>query len=164
MKTVLAFDLGSKTGWCHLVRVGPHGHIEVGFGTETFSAYRSEGNPERLLRAEKVFDHLLRSYDPGLVVYERVDFVVSRDQISLYAQLSGLLLMQCYGRWEYVGCPVPTLKKFALPGQKKRGKEQMILAAEQWLLGDNVSSRFNGDNALSSHEADAIHLARYGLE
>lgn len=163
MKTVLAFDLGADTGWCYLDKTESYTGVE--FGTKAFKATRTEGSPERLINADLFFGEMIQRYRPNLVVYERVDFVVSRDQISLYAQFSGLLVMRAWGFNQlYTGCPVPTVKKFALPGVKKRGKEQMIRAAEEWLLRDDVNVRFTGDKALSSHEADAIHLARWGLE
>lgn len=142
--TVIGLDLGRRTGLAVL------GRNHLYFDTWALKS----GSPARL---QDFVDRLvmeIATQQPDLVVYEKVQFIVSLAQISLHAQLAGLTEMTCAGKVECFGLPTGTLKLYAT-GDGQADKEEMIEAAQDWL---------GTREQLTSDEADAIHLARWGMD
>jgi hypothetical protein len=149
VETVLALDLGQKTGWA----VHPSdGHITS--GTEEFRHDRWQGGGIRFLRFKRWLTdlkHCVGALD--LVVFEEVRRHVSVDSSHAYGGWLAILTAWCeHHRIPYQAVPVGTVKRH-VTGKGNADKAAVIEAVRR--LGFNPSD----DN-----EADAIALLLWALK
>lgn len=91
-----------------------------------------------------------------LIAFEKVQFVRSRAQITLLAQLEAMLVLVCAGREiRVLPVPVGTLKKW-WTGDGRADKSEMIEVARSRVL--------EPESSITDNEADAIALAYFGAE
>lgn len=147
MKTILALDLGTKTGWA-LYKDG-----QITSGSQSFKTDRVEGAGMRFLRFQRWLAALKKEHK---IIHEIYFEEVRRHEGTRAAHCFGgfqaTLTMWCE-EWliPYQSVPVGTIKLFAT-GKGNASKAMMVEAARR--LDFNV---------LSNDEADAIHLLRYVL-
>ena len=143
--TILALDLGTKTGWAAKTSSG------IKSGVKDFSTKRNEGGGMRYLRFRKWLD----SINNGIteIHYEEVRRHAGTQAAHVYGGLMGTLTAWCEeNSIAYASVPVGTIKR-AATGKGNASKEQMINAAIK-----------SGFNPADDNEADAIHLLRYVTE
>lgn len=145
MKTLLAIDLGTQTGWA-LNR----GSV-LSSGSQPFKPKRFEGGGMRYLRFSKWLDEMLILCDGciDVVAFEEVRRHAGTDAAHVYGGLMATLTAWCESKdIPYYGIPVGTIKKFAT-GNGAAGKDMMIAAARE-----------AGFDPVDDNEADAIHIHR----
>lgn len=154
MKTILALDLGTKTGYCY-----GHNNRDQQRGTwnlATAKEVRAWGK-ERLTRRcdpriARLQSQLHRLPRADIVVFEDVQFSSYTLQVQLWASLRAAVWLTYEGTGTLIECvPVTTLKAFAT-GAGNANKNGMLRAATR--LGYNVEGL--DDNAI-----DALHLWRW---
>lgn len=160
MKTILALDLGTKTGYCYGTATN-----KLTCGTWQLATPKEvrQWGKERLTRrcdprVARLWNELDRLPRPDVVVFEDVEFASYTKQVQLWASLRAAVWLSFGG---YDGCgwsgvlvecvPVATLKKFAT-GAGNADKTGMARAASR--LGLTVKGL--DDNAI-----DALHLWRW---
>ena len=147
--TILALDLGTRTGWAH---VDGHGHFTS--GVSEFRNDRWQGGGMRFLRFRAWLDemhHLTGGFDR--LVYEQVRRHAGADASHVYGGWLAILSVWCEQRAiAYQGVPVGTIKRHAT-GQGNAGKPAMIAAV-----------RARGFSPADDNEADAIAILLWALE
>lgn len=148
MKTILALDLGTSTGWAARLPTG-----QIASGTASFKTGRFEGGGMRYLRFSKWLDELAWTSAPiGLVSFEEVRRHAGTDAAHVYGGLMATLTSWCEFRGiPYQGVPVGTVKKHAT-GKGNANKDAMIAAAVA-----------RGFNPADDNEADALAILDWAL-
>lgn len=145
--TILALDLGTKTGWAHQTFLG-----DIVSGTEDFSTKRHEGAGMRYLRFSRWLTEI-KQCGVTEIYFEEVRNHVGVESGHVYGAYMGALMAWCEKHQiPYQSVPVGTIKKFAT-GKGNSGKPEMIQAAIDC-----------GFNVADDNEADAIHLLRYVVD
>lgn len=139
--SVLALDLGTKTGWA--LRVGE----STVTGTQDFKGGRYDGGGMRFLRFRGFLADLHAKAPIKVVFYEEVRAHKGTDAAHVYGGLQAILTTFCEEhKIPYEGVPVGAIKKHAT-GKGNAGKPEMIAAA-----------RGLGFEPVDDNEADAIML------
>lgn len=148
MKSILALDLGTTTGWAIYSTDGT-----ITSGTETFKPGRFEGGGMRFLRFKRWLSEFAASDSMLTAVYfEEVRRHVGVDAAHAYGGFMAHLTAWCeHHNLPYQGVPVGTIKKHAT-GKGNAGKDEMIKAA-----------RDAGHAVEDDNEADAFHLLKYAI-
>ena len=147
--TILALDLGTKTGWAlH------HLDGSIISGTECFKPQRFEGGGMRFLRFKRWLNELLSaSHSINAVYFEEVRRHAGVDAAHAYGGFMGHLTAWCeHHNIPYQGVPVGTIKKHAT-GKGNAGKDEMI-----------TSVRERGHTPVDDNEADALALLHWAVE
>lgn len=148
MNVVIGIDPGTACGWAVLdMATGDR----VASGTWDLSARRHEGGGMRFVRARRLVDELLLSYNKVVLVYEEVRRHAGTDAAHVYGGLIATFAATCEEQTvPYTGIPVGTVKKTAT-GKGNAPKGLMVEAArERW----GHPLRLADDN-----EADALWIA-----
>ena len=145
--SILALDLGTKTGWALRRDTG-----DIVSGTQPFLPQRFEGGGMRYLR----FTRWLDDVSGGAVKsiwFEEVRAHRGNDAAHVYGGLMATLTAWCELRGiPYEGVPVGTIKKFAT-GKGNANKEAMIKAMIE-----------QGFNPADDNEADALAILLWALD
>jgi Holliday junction resolvasome RuvABC endonuclease subunit len=146
--TILAFDLGTLTGWA--LATGDGG---ITSGTESFKPQRFEGGGMRYLRFKRWLTEIKQCADAiDLVVFEEVRRHAGVDAAHAYGGFLATLTAWCeHHQIPYQGVPVGTIKKHAT-GKGNASKDDMINAA-----------RARGFQPCDDNEADALALLYWAL-
>lgn len=145
---VIGLDASSKTGYAIIDKES--GDIIVS-GTQVFKGKADQ----RFYEFNQWLDKTLQQYAPDLIIYEEPHFR------GYAATMSGVGLIALIKRLSYatgipnIGVHTATLKKFAT-GYGKANKQAMTNAAN---IKENLQLKSKDNN----DEADAIHLALYGI-
>ena len=148
MRTILALDLGTTTGWAMLC----DGTITS--GSQSFKPQRFEGGGMRFLKFKRWLADTKACTD-GLdaVYFEEVRRHAGVDAAHAYGGFLAHLTAWCeHHQIPYQGVPVGTIKKHAT-GRGNASKDEMIAAAVaryQWVKDDN--------------EADALALLDWAIQ
>jgi Holliday junction resolvasome RuvABC endonuclease subunit len=147
--TILALDLGTKTGWALLDNTG-----QITSGTIAFTPKRFEGGGMRYLRFKQWLTELKNaSGDINTVCFEEVRRHLGVDAAHCFGGFLATLTAWCeHHNIPYTGTPVGTIKKSAC-GKGNASKDEMIAAAKA--LGHNP-----GDD----NEADALCLLHLAIK
>lgn len=149
---ILAFDLGTFTGWASRQRVdGVWGWID--HDRINLTPSRWEGGGMRYVKFCRTLMELSDAFPFDLVVFEEVRRHLGVDAAHVYGGLLAQLTKYCELRKiPYQGVPVGTIKKSAT-GLGNASKEAMVEAAKAYIVraGQPVPD-------LSHDEADAICL------
>ena len=141
--SILALDLGTKTGWC--AGTAEH-HVS---GVAKFEAGRFTGGGMRYLRFRSWLKDVYEAYPFTVVYFEEVRRHVATDAAHVYGGLLATLTAWCEeNKIAYEGVPVGTIKKFAT-GKGNAPKDAMVAAVRSW-----------GYSPRDDNEADAIALFR----
>jgi hypothetical protein len=136
--TVLALDLGTKTGWCM---------DEIAHGVWDLKPGRFEGGGMRFVRFRTMLETLGRI---DQVVFEEVRAHKGVDAAHIYGGLMATLQAWCETfEIPYTATPVGTIKKY-WAGRGNAGKPEMILAGIK-----------RGFDVRDDNEMDAIALWHY---
>ncbi|WP_045770429.1 crossover junction endodeoxyribonuclease RuvC, partial [Xanthomonas albilineans] len=108
--TILALDLGTRTGWAL-----QHCDGTITSGTEPFTPQRFEGGGMRFLRFKRWLNEVLSTTNPIHTVYfEEVRRHAGVDAAHAYGGFMGHLTAWCeHHQIPYQGVPVGTIKKHA---------------------------------------------------
>lgn len=140
--TVLALDLGTKTGWATL-NAGV-----VTSGVQRFESGRFDGGGMRYLRFTRWLDEM-RGVGVTEIHFEEVRRHIGTTAAHVYGGFLAHLTAWCeMHSIPYSGVPVKTIKKHAT-GNGNASKDRMILAA-----------RALGHDPIDDNEADALALLR----
>ena len=148
MKTILALDLGTTTGWAMLA----DGTITS--GSQCFKPQRFEGGGMRFLKFKRWLSDMkyCGTYGLDAVYFEEVRRHAGVDAAHAYGGFMAHLTAWCeHHEIPYQGVPVGTIKKHAT-GKGNASKGEMIAAAVaryQWVQDDN--------------EADALALLDWAM-
>ncbi len=147
MKTILAIDLGTKTGWAlH------HSDGSIISSTEDFKPKRFEGGGMRYLRFKRWLNEFLADGDINAVYFEEVRRHLGVDAAHAYGGFMAHLTAWCEkNNIPYQGVAVGTIKKHAT-GKGNAGKLEVIAAMRK--LGHLPDD----DN-----EADALALLHWAM-
>jgi Holliday junction resolvasome RuvABC endonuclease subunit len=149
LRTVLALDLGTTTGWA--IR-GFYGLITS--GTVSFKPSRYDGGGMRYLRFTNWLTEIDRLSGPIEAIYfEEVRRHIGTDAAHVFGGL--LAVLTSWGELRgvpYQGVPVGRIKRHAT-GKGNANKEAMVAAA-----------RARGFSPADDNEADAIALLLWALE
>lgn len=147
--TILALDLGTRTGWALLNLDGT-----ITSGTEQFKPQRFEGGGMRFLRFKRWLAELLTTSDHiNAVYFEEVRRHAGVDAAHAYGGFMGHLTAWCEHQGiPYQGVPVGTIKKHAT-GKGNAGKDEMIAAVSQ-----------RGHRPGDDNEADALAILHWAIE
>jgi len=139
--SILALDLGTKTGWC----VGSRGaHAS---GTWNLAGGRFSGGGMRFVHFRQRLEEVRGAYKLDAVYFEEVRRHRGVDAAHVYGGMLAILTAWCEENGvAYEGVPVGTIKKFWC-GSGGAGKGSMIYAAES-----------RGYRPGDDNEADAIAL------
>lgn len=144
-KTILALDLGTKTGYA----------IDGGAivsGTAEFKNDRYSGGGMRYLKFKRWLDEVHASSPIAEVYFEEVRRHAATDAAHVYGGLLATLSSWCEeNKVPYEGIPVGTIKKYATD-KGNAGKDQVIAAVRSW-----------GFEPGDDNEADALALLHYIL-
>lgn len=149
MNSVLALDLGTRTGWALKDQTGM-----ITSGTENFKTGRFEGGGIRYLR----FSHWLSEIKNlagslDLISYEEVRRHLSTDSSHVYGGLMATLTAWCeLHSIPYLGVPVGTIKKHAA-GKGNAGKAEVMEA----MIARGFSPK-------DDNEADALALLTWTMD
>jgi Holliday junction resolvasome RuvABC endonuclease subunit len=139
--SVLAIDLGTRTGWA--LRVGE----TTISGTQDLKGGRFEGGGMRFLRFKSWLAEIHTRAPIGIVFYEEVRAHKGTDAAHIYGGLQATLTSFCEEhKIPYEGVPVAAIKSF-IAGKGNAGKPQVIAAV-----------RKAGFEPRDDNEADAIAL------
>lgn len=148
MRTILALDLGTKTGWAIKTEIE-----EITSGSQSFHSKRHEGAGMRYLKFKRWLEQMIESNGITEVYYEEVRRHVGTDAAHVYGGLQSQLQVICVEKGiPFSSVPVGTIKKSAT-NKGNASKEQMVEAARQ-----------AGFDPKDDNQADAIHLLRYVLQ
>lgn len=147
--TLLALDLGTRTGWA--LR-SSDGHITS--GSESFRPQRFEGGGMRFLRFKRWLTEIKSQADGiGALYFEEVRRHASTDAAHAYGGFLATLTAWCeHHQIPYQGVPVGTIKKHAT-GRGNAGKDQVIVAV-----------RSRGHAPVDDNEADALALLHWAIQ
>jgi len=147
--TLLALDLGTRTGWA--LR-SSDGHITS--GSEGFRPQRFEGGGMRFLRFKRWLTEIKSQADGiGALYFEEVRRHASTDAAHAYGGFLATLTAWCeHHQIPYQGVPVGTIKKHAT-GRGNAGKDQVIIAV-----------RSRGHAPVDDNEADALALLHWAIQ
>jgi len=147
--TILALDLGTRTGWALLDTDGT-----ITSGTEQFKPQRFEGGGMRFLRFKRWLAEMLTASDHiNAVYFEEVRRHAGVDAAHAYGGFIGHLTAWCeHHGIPYQGVPVGTIKKHAT-GKGNAGKEEMIASVTQ-----------RGHRPGDDNEADALAILHWAIE
>jgi len=150
---ILAFDLGTNTGWA--VTAPSDEKCPFTYGTLDLKGSRYSGGGMRYVIFRKHVIEMLDAMEPDMVVYEEVRRHLGTDAAHVYGGLKAHLVEVCETRGvPYEGVPVGTIKRFAT-GKGNASKLQMVQEAEeQWRL----------DLKQNDNEADALWLCAYAVK
>ncbi|NHB77624.1 crossover junction endodeoxyribonuclease RuvC [Rhodobacter calidifons] len=147
--SILALDLGTRTGWALLTR-----DRAITTGVVEFKQDRWQGGGMRFLRFRAWLDEvhqLSGGFDQ--LIYEQVRRHAGTDASHLYGGWLAILEVWCeQNSVAYQGVPVGTIKRHAT-GKGNAPKEAMIAAA-----------RARGFSPADDNEADAIAILHWALE
>lgn len=150
LKTILALDLGTTTGWALRDQVGSITH-----GFVSFKPHRFEGGGMRFLRFKRWLTEIKATNEHGIdaVYFEEVRRHLGVDAAHVYGGLMATLTSWCeHHQIPYEGVPVGTIKRH-ISGKGNASKDEVIKAVGE--LGFHVSD----DN-----EADAIALLNLAIQ
>ncbi|QOK95173.1 crossover junction endodeoxyribonuclease RuvC [Ralstonia pseudosolanacearum] len=147
--TILALDLGTKTGWAL-----QHLDGSIASGMQDFKPKRFEGGGMRYLRFKRWLNELkLACTDINVVYFEEVRRHAGVDAAHIYGGLLGHLGAWCeHHNIPYIGVPVGTIKKHAT-GKGNASKDEMIAS---------VCKR--GHEPSDDNEADALAILYWAAE
>jgi Holliday junction resolvasome RuvABC endonuclease subunit len=149
MKTIIAFDLGTKTGFA--VRRGDE---VLASGTFDFSPGRHSSPGMRFVHFGKQLTTLIKAYPDAVFVYEEVRRHLGTDAAHVYGGLLAILQSELTLRGlQFQGIPVGTIKKTAT-GKGNAGKDAMIAAAR---------AKWPGIKIEDDNHADALWIAECGV-
>ena len=149
MRTVLALDLGTQTGWAIGCAIGG-GVAGLSSGSQSFKTSRIDGAGMRYLRFRRWLESLNKEHRLTEVYFEEVRRHIGTDASHVYGGFMAHLMAWCEEMAiPYESVPVGTIKLFAT-GKGNASKEQMIASAGK--LGIKV---------IDDNQADAVHLLRY---
>lgn len=147
--TILALDLGIKTGWAlHQ----PDSSITS--GTEQFRPQRFEGGGMRFLRFKRWLTEI-KAHADGIdtLYFEEVRRHTSTDAAHAYGGFLATLTAWCeHHQIPYQGVPVGTIKKH-VTGKGNAGKEAVL---------DAIVAR--GHAPVDDNEADALALLAWAID
>lgn len=161
--TVLALDLGTKTGWAlnssesvplfkpkcmegRYFKCAP----SVVSGTMDFSNKRFEGGGMRYLRFNKWLDEMADTIHIDEIYFEEVRRHLGTDAAHAYGGFLGILTSWCERNCvPYKGVPVQTIKKY-ITGKGNASKQMVIEALHN-----------RGYKVIDHNEADALALLLY---
>lgn len=148
-KTLLALDLGSKTGYkLGTAAAAMSGVIEL-------KGSRFDGGGARFLRLQHWLTTAHKATPIGEIVFEEVRRHLSTDSAHVYGGLLAIVTAWCESQEPqvpYQGVPVQTIKKFAT-GKGNASKTDVIEAVRLW-----------GFRPRDDNEADAIALFHCWLQ
>lgn len=148
-RTVLALDLGTKTGWAR-GRPGERPHQWL-HGLLNLTPRRFDGGGMRFVRFEQQLGRLLPGID--MVVYEEVRRHRGVDAAHIYGGLQGVMTKECERlAVPYEGVPVGTWKR-DVTGKGNTSKADTIHFVH-WKYSVDVRT---------SDEADAICMLAWAL-
>ena len=150
LKTILALDLGTTTGWALRDQAGSITH-----GFVSFKPQRFEGGGMRFLRFKRWLTEIKATNEHGIdaVYFEEVRRHLGVDAAHVYGGLMATLTSGCeHHQIPYEGVPVGTIKRH-ISGKGNASKDEVIKAVGE--LGFHVSD----DN-----EADAIALLNLAIQ
>ncbi len=146
-KSILAFDLGTRTGWAY------HNHISSYEGYGEFDVGGIYKPGARLNHYYNLLEQTVATAMPQLIVYEHVMRWASSQAAFWYnAYLTQLIMVAHAANLHLAPVSVTKIKKFAT-GKGNALKVDMIAAAQK-LYPDHPP-------ILSDNIADAIHLLAY---
>jgi Holliday junction resolvasome RuvABC endonuclease subunit len=147
--TILALDLGTRTGWALL-----HTDGTITSGTEQFKPQRFEGGGMRFLRFKRWLAELRMACDHiNAVYFEEVRRHAGVDAAHAYGGFMGHLTAWCeHHGIPYQGVPVGTIKKHAT-GKGNASKDEMIASVTQ-----------RGHRPADDNEADALAILDWAIE
>lgn len=147
-RTILALDLGTRTGWAVLPRSG-----RIASGVTEFRPGRFEGAGMAFLRFEKFLADLNRDAGPfDAVVFEEVRAHAGTLAAQVYGGFLAHLTAWCERKAApYLGVPVATIKRHAT-GKGNAPKEDVIRAV-----------RAQGFLPKDDNEADALALLAWAI-
>ena len=144
--SVLALDLGTRTGWALASADGP-----IVSGTESFKPQRFEGGGMRFLRFKRWLTEV-KGGGLAAVYFEEVRRHAGVDAAHVYGGFLATLTAWCEAHEvPYAGVPVGAIKKHAT-GKGNADKAAMMAAA-----------RARGFEPADDNEADALALLAYAL-
>ncbi len=146
--SILALDLGTKTGWA----LSSKGRILS--GVESFHSDRFSGGGMRFLRFHRWLS-TLNTLQPGIeeICFEEVRRHLGTDAAHVYGGLLAILTSWCEEqKIPYQGVPVGTIKKF-IAGKGNASKEEVIAQIIK-----------KGHNPQDDNEADALSLLYWRLQ
>lgn len=148
-QTILALDLGTRTGWAVRPARGP-----VQSGTQTFRPNRFEGGGMRYLRfTDWLVEVAMMTGGLHRVVFEEVRRHAGTDAAHAYGGFLATLTAWCEEHdVPYQGVPVGTIKRFI--ASKGNADKAAVLAAV----------RARGYSPADDNEADAIAILLWALE
>lgn len=147
MKTILALDLGTTTGFA----IGGKGHVISGIWGLKPSRY--DGGGMRYVKFRAKLDELYRSSPFDMVFYEEVRRHAGTDAAHVYGGLMGHLTEWCESKKiPYAAEPVGSIKKF-WTGKGNADKDMMIAEAKR-----------RGFSPIDDNEADALALFHMKIE
>ena len=149
MKTILALDLGTTTGWAMLC----DGTITS--GSQSFKPQRFEGGGMRFLKFKRWLADMkyCGTYGIEAVYFEEVRRHAGVDAAHAYGGFLAHLTAWCeHHQIPYQGVPVGTIKKHAT-GKGNAGKGDMIAAAI-----------LRGHDPEDDNEADALALLDWAIQ
>jgi crossover junction endodeoxyribonuclease RuvC len=148
--TVLALDLGTKTGWAL------YNGNKILSGVEDFSLKANEKNRQgkRFEKFEEFLDLMHKEYNINHVFFEKVmQHHKSRAAAAIYNGFWAVLINWCEkNKINYVGMAVGTIKLF-IAGKGNASKEDVI---------NSVKNRGFND-IKDDNEADALALLLYAI-
>jgi len=147
--TILALDLGTKTGWALKTLDG-----SITSGTEQFKHDRWQGGGMRYLKFKHWLEQMLLTVERiDVIYYEEVRRHLGVDAAHAYGGFLAHLTAWCeYHQIAYEGVPVGTIKRHAT-GKGNANKAAMILAVK------NLGYDPDDDN-----EADALALLHWAID
>ncbi len=141
MDAILAFDLGTKTGWALLTEG------RVFSGSESFHTSRFSGGGMRFLLFRHFLDSLKQKADIKAVYFEEVRRHLGVDAAHIYGGFLAHLTAWCEDHEiPYQGVGVGTIKRHAT-GKGNASKEEIITAIKA-----------KGFNPVDDNEADSLAL------
>ena len=146
---ILAFDLGTTTGWAMW-----RGPGMVHSGSQSFKPARFDGGGMRYLRFSRWLDELLpkRNADPWRVAFEEVRRHQGTDAAHAYGGFMAHLTAWCERRCiPYEGVPVATIKKH-VTGKGNASKVDVL-----------VSVQLLGYAPCDDNEADALAIMSWAV-
>lgn len=152
MITILAIDLGTKTGWAILQKKGKVSTTTS--GTINFVNDRYQGGGMRYLRFQRWLNDLKHQVGRiNEIYFEEVRRHLGVDAAHAYGGFMATLTSWCEEKKvPYQGVPVQTIKKF-ITGKGNANKQEVINAVKAL-----------GYNPADDNEADATALLLYKTE
>jgi len=125
LKSILALDLGTKTGWA----------TRNATGTKDFKNGRFDGGGMRFLKFRRWLDEIIALEGINEIVFEEVRRHIGTDASHVYGGFLATLTAYCEEKnVRYSGIPVGTIKKHAT-GKGNSGKPAMMDAyRKKWCV------------------------------